>query len=181
MITPETADAPKTPSPPPVAGDSGNDLAALKRKVAELEKALAGKTKEAAAARDAAAKEKKKCEAAVKASADKDVRIKELEAKLAQALAKVASPSQNPHSHTLSLSFSLARSLFLSLCTRVPTGICAHAGNLSGEAFVRSEPEREGDSGQHRRRGRAREGAASARGGADQGGARGVDKAPTAT
>ena len=43
---------------------------------------IIGKTKEAAEARDAAAKEKKKCEAAVKASADKDVRIKELEAQL---------------------------------------------------------------------------------------------------
>ena len=44
MITPETADAPKTPSPPPAAADSSKELAALKRKVAELEKALAGKT-----------------------------------------------------------------------------------------------------------------------------------------
>ena len=51
MITPETADAPKTPSPPPAAADSSKELAALKRKVAELEKALAGKTTVAAASR----------------------------------------------------------------------------------------------------------------------------------
>lgn len=100
-----TSAPPSVPAaPPPAAGtDGAKEIAALKKKVTDLEKLLAGKTKEAKDATESAEAAKSKAEKLSKENKEKDVKIKDLEKQLADALAKVSTLEKRLNDVSLNL------------------------------------------------------------------------------
>ena len=103
---------PDAPGPLPAAaatpaatsnGDSTKEIAALKQKVAQLEKTVVAKTKEAKAAADSAAADKKRADKLAKEAKDKDATIADLEKQLADALGKVSTLEKRLHDTSLNL------------------------------------------------------------------------------
>ena len=100
-----TSAPPSAPAvPPPAAGtDGAKEIAALKKKVTDLEKLLAGKTKEAKDATESAEAAKSKAEKLAKENKEKDAKIKDLEKQLAEALAKVSTLEKRLNDVSLNL------------------------------------------------------------------------------
>ncbi len=102
--SPPTAPAPTPAAPPPAASnDSAKEIAALKKKVSDLEKQLAGKTKEAKEAKESAEAAKSKADKLAKENKEKDAKIKDLEKLLAEALAKVSTLEKRLNDVSLNL------------------------------------------------------------------------------
>jgi DNA repair exonuclease SbcCD ATPase subunit len=102
--SPPTAPASAPAAAPPAASnDSAKEIAALKKKVSDLEKQLAGKTKEAKEAKESAEAAKSKADKLAKENKEKDAKIKDLEKLLAEALAKVSTLEKRLNDVSLNL------------------------------------------------------------------------------